>query len=544
MSPTWVLPYLPLLPAAIPLAGAGLLMMLGSLVTPRRSTMAVAVTATAAFVANLYWAKPPWTLSVPAIPVESSSLVFVEGLAFTLNQWTRIGGLLLAGVVALTTLVSLQQPMSRGAAALCLLMLASGQCFILSSNVFSLLICWGMMDLALLGLSSFHAIDLEDTDRATRGVGLLQIAGLAILAAALFLEQAHSLSVASQVLMIIAAWIRLGAYPVQTRSLRHESVPMSEMIVAHGVPFVAGLYLLVGVVEQGVPHQGVFASVSAAACFLTSFLAFQARSLRPCLFYVTLNSASVAVLLLFTMGSAGAAAAWVTVAGVLLAISCLGQKGWPIPPSLGRWGRIPSLIASLSLIGLPLTGGFVSKWSALRATTAMGHIGPALALSLCGVLVATPLMNRSHKVWIVAGDTIDTRPTAWIVLGTTILLAVALVGLRFMVPVLQSARGEVSASLMSSGPSMLLTFLLGFLVPVAGGFFLIRLDSYMSKPAHQATSTIAAVVNLDWALYALQRLWRGIAIPLRYVGHLIEERVYVGWVLFWVLVVLLWLQGW
>ena len=544
MSTTWAFSYLPLLPIAIPLVGAGLLVMLRSLLTPRRCAMAVALTAIASFIANCCCSKIPWTFSVLAIPFEGLSSLFGRSLAFSLNQWTRFGGLLLAGIVALSNLISLKHPTSRGGAVLSLLMLAAGHSFILSSNLFSLLICWGIMDLALLGLSGFHAIDLEDTDRTTRGIALLQIAWLPILTTSLLIRRDHPLSLTCQVLLVIVAWIRMGAYPAQMRALRHERVPVSEMIAAHGIPLVAGLYLLVRVVEQGVPYRGLFIAVSSAACLLTGFMAFQARDFRLALSYVTLNQASAALLILFTMGPAGAAVAWVTVAGTLLGVSCVGQTDYVFPASLGCWGRGPVLIASLSLIGLPLTTGFVSRWSVLQDAVGRGNVGLTLTLSLSGALLVVPLMKRAYLVWTRAiGNTADMGSAEWISFSATALLSMAILGLRVIPLALQHARGGGPESFANATPSPLLMILLGFIVPIVGGAILARSGPRLPEIAQRVMSATATVADMDWAYAALQLLARGITAPLRYVAHLVEEGIYLGWVLLWALVILLWLWG-
>ena len=54
---------------------------------------------------------------------------------------------------------------------------------------------------------------------------------------------------------------------------------------------------------------------------------------------------------------------------------------------------------------------------------------------------------------------------------------------------------------------------------------------------------VTAIMDLDWVYALLQLFTRNIMLPLRYVMHIVEEQVYLGWILLWALVILLWLWG-
>ena len=534
--------FLPLLPIAIPVASAGLLVALRPLLSSRRCTAAVALTAIASFAANCCCAKPPWTFALPAVPFEGSSSLLGQGLGFTLTPWTRLGGLLLSGTVALSALVRVEQPMSRSGAVFAVLMLAVGQSFILASNPLSLLICWAIMDLVLLGLSGLHALDLECTDRATRDVGLLQTAGICVLAAALLIRRDPRLILAGQVLMIVAAWIRMGGYPAQTRALLRKQVPLSEIIAARGIPLLAGLHLLIRVVEQGVPYLGIFVAISGAACLLTGFLAFQAPDFRSALSYIVLNQVSLALLILLTMGPTGAVAAWVTVANALLSVSCASQRDYSVASPLGRVRSALVLVATLSLIGLPLTGGFVSRWAILQGAVGRGSIGLVVVLSLSGALLVPPLMRWVFSPWTAAtGGSSRIEPGEWVSFSATVLLFASIFGLRFLSPVLQGARGEGAAPPVIASAAPLLMILLGFAVPMACGALLARLSSRLSSVVESAASAAATVVDLDWAFAGLQLLGHSVRAPLRRVARFVEDETYLGWILLWALVIVLWL---
>jgi len=541
---TRALSYLPLLPIVIPLVIAGLLVVFRRLFTPRQCALVVVLAAVASFLANCCWFKAPCEFSLVAIPFEDVASLFGSGLTFSLNQWGRLGGLLLNGMIALNNLATLKHPTSRGGAVLSLIMLAASQGFILSSNLFTLLLCWGLMDIALLGLAGASATDLEGTERATRGIALTQVAGLLVLIVALLTRREPSLALTSQVLLIIAAWIRMGAYPAQTRALRRESAPLSEMIAAHGLPLVAGLYMLIRVIEQGVPLAGTFTAISAVVCLLTGFMAFQARDLRLALSYIVLNQASAAMLLLFVMGPAGALAAWVTIANVLLGVSCIGQTDYVFPVSLGRWGRVPVLIAFLSLIGLPLTAGFASRWVSLQGIIEQGDIGLALILSLSGALLAAPLIKRAHVIRSRAAvEVADMGRAEWLSFGSTASMSVVILGLRVMPLLLRYVRGGNLGVPASAASSPFALVLLGFVVPIVGGLILERLDLHLFECARRGISMVTAIMDLDWVYALLQLFTRNIMLPLRYVMHIVEEQVYLGWILLWALVILLWLWG-
>ena len=217
-------------------------------------------------------------------------------------------------------------------------------------------------------------------------------------------------------LLLVGAALLLAGFPfhIWVRSVVEDAPPLASVLVFTLAP-AAAVFLLFNLLQQypGVVQETPFPAAlrwSGALTALTGgLLALNAatpRSLWGCLLLVELGAA----LMLVAAGPAGRQAVFAGL-GLRFATLLLGALGLvlleidPAPGGLNagesrrrRWAWILFSYSALSLVGLPLTPGFLARWPAVAASfwpaTAAVSLWPAALLLIGMALAAVGLLRR------------------------------------------------------------------------------------------------------------------------------------------------------
>jgi len=218
----------------------------------------------------------------------------------------------------------------------------------------------------------------------------------------------------------------------------------------------------------------------------------------------------------------------------------------------GRWARAPLVLALGSLVGWPGTLGFTAHWLFLRLCWLEGRGGLLLAASISFLLLTVPLWPRLRQVMREVWP--STLPSLF---SARLALAMAALGALFLVvlgltPTLFGLFWPDAPDLMppsvldmfSGGVVQLTTLVLTVIIfPAMGSYALQGLWESLPERIGHWGDTLGFLLELDWLHagldYALDRAGRVLTRTMVAV----EEGLYLGWALLWVLVVALYLVG-
>ena len=219
--------------------------------------------------------------------------------------------------------------------------------------------------------------------------------------------------------MIIGFSVKAGMFPLHGwLPTAHPVAPAPASAVLSGVITKAGvlgiirvIYYLAGAeILRGTWVQTALIILSLITVFMGSAMAFQEPVLKKRLAYSTVSQVSYVLFGLFTLSAAGLSGALLHILFhsvikntlFMAAGAIILKTGLTRVPELGGIGRRMPLtmacftLVSLGLIGIPPTGGFLSKWylaqGALAMDSAWNWVGPAVLL-LSAVLTAGYLLS-------------------------------------------------------------------------------------------------------------------------------------------------------
>ena len=369
----------PLHPVIILLLGA-IVLPLTNRIALKWATYAVALVVSGGTVLScmlLYWSQG----GEAAIALWRPASLFGVELGYYADNVSLVF-LLLIAFVTLMAILSVSpfsnpmegRPLAYGAG---FLVVAGAFSLILSADLMTLCLSWGLLDLAILLLVAV-AHDGQEASRA--GLRLLLInylGGVALLGALLILqgqEEAYSLQAAplpTKVisLMILAALLRLGLYPVRLALPASVDMGIPTLILWHAVPVGAGGYLLARALSlaavASLPGRELALILGSLAVFLSPFPLWFAKSARGAAPYIVLNQVghlTLAVAIAPSQPSAIIASQTISLvlAVTLLLVSQTGSDG-PLPRTYAIWKRSCVLVAVATLVAAPLTVGFLSR---------------------------------------------------------------------------------------------------------------------------------------------------------------------------------------
>jgi len=487
---------------------------------------------------------------------------YVDGLAF-----------LLAALMALVALATIapglghsEYPEGSSHPAL-LTLLAAGLSFVFSANLITLCLSWVIFDLTFLWA-------LAASDRGglrmrivPRVLNLSCLACLSLLAAALLLspgdaglssgldlaiQAERSISASVFGLILLAALIRVGLYPLQLWIPIGVEASLPARSLLHLVPASAGLYLLARLSAWagdvlslskggGLPYGQVLTVAGSLAFFIGALLAWAETDLSKTLSFIMISQVGYAVA---SLAIANPPTMIVILLPSLNLVLCLGLLFLSQDRSglESLWARAASGLAIASLAGVPLTLGFVGRWHLYHSLLTGSNLA-FLALSL---LAETFLFAALLGMWSAIAIRVFPSEFAYqrsSVVGAA-LLATPILVLGLHLPVLRLLMKAVSfptlAGLLRS--TTIVQWATLFL-PLLGGYLLQRYRQRIFDPVEPFWLKLSTALRLEWLYSLLGQIVAGAAGVLRIVGRVSEGRGYLGWIVVMGLLAFLFLRG-
>jgi NADH:ubiquinone oxidoreductase subunit 2 (subunit N) len=414
-----------------------------------------------------------------------------------------------------------------------------------SSNGVTLCVAWGLTDLALLFLLVQSA---ANRGVALRAVSLTSLAGLVLLWVALHLGveadpfSLESLPLMQGALLLLVVVARLGLYPLQVGwvggwdSMPHRLAPL---LMA---PWAVGAYLaarLLPSVPWGATGEASLTALATVAILASSILAWCDGNDERALGYVAVHQAGLIFLVALPDGGWSVGSVGWYVVGCVLGMAAMFSL-WPgdkVPPPswAARSSRGFRIVAAASLLGAPVTVGFLGRVGLGMQVMGQGQILLWVWVTLSGILLAGRL---TRVVWRTpAGGEGDWGAIpGWAAQGIAASLLV-LLGLwpGWLATVLETASwGNVLDSMSSSA--------LWALVVSTAALVLGPTIEYLVRPASRQGrwgAVIESLLSLRWLYRFAERLGMG-AIRISWaLVQSIEGRYYMSWILLVTLMVII-----
>ncbi len=537
--------FLPLLfvPTLIFVLGALLLLLLG--IVPRMRGLRVLALA----IAGLGLAALAYLGTL--LPVEGVAsvlrplAVFGAPLAFEADasNWS------LAMVLGATTFLSLlaccagRNHPTTPSVALILIGTGTGIIALFATSFMALLVAWGATDIVLSLALARHGA--SGARRAGLALFSGSVATVALWSAPLlaqgegasdFLDLAHFSGAAAQWLQI-AVVLRLGLVPLHLwRPIDLETEP-AQLIPLVVIPTLLGFDLLTFLPALTAGLPSVLFALSALTALVGGFVAWSETDERLSLAGVMVAQTGLAVL---AVANAGQQAVAIVIAAAIA--WALGITLFALPPGWsGRyfWRGLPSLLALLSLVGLPSTLGFVARFTAYSGLEADVL---ALVVALLGEIFLVAAMVR---LWFWA----EPRPLPGRFLEVPYLLAFALAAVVLfwlgLSPDLFVGRGQDTAlpglnELLNQGG---VAGWAGWALPIIAGVILFLVGEGLRQRMEGGWRGLGGLLRLEWVYGLFYLFMRQVAHLLRGISNVVEGEGALLWTMVILLIVLLYLNG-
>jgi hypothetical protein len=197
------------------------------------------------------------------------------------------------------------------------------------------------------------------------------------------------------------------------------------------------------------------------------------------------------------------------------------------------WTRGSTLLAVATLVGAPLTVGFVHRQLLYTSLWESG-LGPLVLLSLLGnSFLTAPLLKKGLESTSESASEGEGRLV--IVAGMTA-LAVPLIILGVHPPLLRLLIGPQSAPglldlIYSPDTSASPVLFAGTLVSLAVGYLMYRKGQFIVTRAGLSLETLHTIAEMEWFFVAVDWTAERVASILETVGGFFEERRSPGWIL-------------
>lgn len=477
-------------------------------------------------------------------------------IAFAADPLGNGLALLCALAVTIVCVAALARPLERYEAAGMLWMVGSVTGVALAANLLTLCLAWVTMDVGLLFVDTMRAPE-EGIPRAVRNAlgGLLSSVALlsgTVIALSRIGGESGLVTLALDDLSLRffmgAALLRLGIYPLPGSLKRNW--------LAYLPSVCAGSYLwlrVVGLAAGTLPWQDWLVPLGGGALLASGLLAFLSSDLAVAVPALLLNGLTVIVLSPLIDRSVGFGVGLAATGGLVLGLAVLRADGQvrPLAP-FGRWARAPLALALGSLVGWPGTVGFTAHWLFLRLCWLGGRGGLLLVASASFLLVTVPLWPRLRQVMReVCPPAVPSLRLAQLALAMAALGALFLVILG-LTPTLfglfwPDVPNVVPPSVIGMFSGNLVQFttlvLTAVVFPAMGSYALQELWESLPERIGHWGDTLSILLELDWLHAGLDFLLGRVGRVLARTMAAVEEGLYLGWALLWVLVVALYLVG-
>ena len=545
----------PLCPIIILILGAVVLPLVGRIVRARIAQVLALVVAASCLASCLllYWDQPTtWAADL----WRPSSLFAVElgyrADGLSLGFLLITAGIAMIAVLSANSSLDSEHSQAEPYGALFLLM-AGAFSVMLSANLVTMCLSWGLLDLGLLAVTAFA----HGGRRASRtGLRLLLVnylGGVALLAALVvfqgqgqtFFLQAAALPTKVISLAMLAALVRLGLYPTFIALPSGVDMKLPTLILWHIVPVSVGGYVLARVLGltavASLPGQELALVLGSLAVILSPFPLWFASDLRSMAPFLVLNQVGHMALAAAVAAPYSAAIIASQAVTLVLALSLLLLSQHTADASMPRkyqvWKRCCVLVAFASLAATPLTLGFVSRQLLYQSLLESG-LAPLILLSLlANSLVAAPFLKVGLEQ---PSEQAGGDKTPALLLGSLTALAVPLVLWGIHPPSLGLLMGPQSSLaawpvlrdlVYSAGTPWPAMLFLGNLLSLAAGYLLYRNGETIVARAGISLETLQTVAQMEWLFRAVDWTGQRAAAVLEQVAGFFEDTRSPGWIL-------------
>lgn len=522
-------------PVAFLTVGASLLMSVGHRLPPRwRHALPAAVAA----VAILFWIglrlqqEQPVQFWAWRGPIDLTSAIGVQ-----LSGWSWLAGfmILIVGAVGIRLPGWQQRPGFIDARLWSLVLVAASLLVVSAATWITLLLAWTAVTL----IAGLLAGDIEQGAQQAWVAGVLS--SLFLLMAMLFnggatietdIASTH-LNSQAQLLLVVAAVFRLGAYPFHVWLGPLDTRAPGRQLVVQLTQALSAFYLL-GRLSLPLISSQAWVPMIAVALLGSALSAWTAQESRLGWLYIFVNRSTWA-LLVIGIGQLAAPN------GAILPLVSLGLAGvlWGLalatPHALGR--RLLRLLALAVIIGLPLTPSLSPNLILAQLTNALVGIPIWLLVLLSQTLLIAALVRQplpAPAPFEVARTSRSFVAIAALMVGLTLWwgLSPASVARLAGAGVPTAFPGPIAA-LTQAGLAGLITLA----APLVLGVFLGRNDEKWFGSLRGWQDRVAAITSMNWVHSAISRGLHDLATVIGLGGDLVDGAGQFGWALLILLLV-------
>jgi formate hydrogenlyase subunit 3/multisubunit Na+/H+ antiporter MnhD subunit len=443
-------------------------------------------------------------------------------------------GLLIAGLATALAWLAFPGQSRPAPRALSLLMITAAVASVYASNLLTLTMAWGMLDLMFV-VALLVRSGPQVGRRAAVAIILNTTSTMCVWIATLLIENGHdslywhlvNLPDGPRMWLAVAGVLRMGLYPLHQWLPVDPSREANRSALLYTVPPMAGLALWSRLaLTHNLPETSIVPLLALISAVVGAVLAWQNSRSRAGLPYLTLGLAGLAVLdlgVLTTPGTLTAVALnWLfTVISLFIARSFSRRAPW--------WS-VGGLIAGLAIIGIPGTLGFTARHAMITNLSHSGDWG----LLAGGLLSEALLIAAVIRIVFTPAD--DDQPIG-LLRQVTCGLAIISAAAPLILLAFNSALIPGTSSLNNLLSNLEPLTVLAWLLPIGAGIALAWRDLRTATPQpisteHGTTDSESPMwlrlIRLDWLSvtfgFVVQRstaLLRGLASVIEGEGGLI-----------------------
>ena len=337
--------------------------------------------------------------------------VFGAPISFRVDQtaWIIAVGFVVACLATALTWLAYPGQHRPAPRALSLLLIAAALASVFASNLLTLAIAWGLLDIVFAGTLLVRR-GPQVGRRAALAIMLNTSATICVWIATLLIENEHgslywhllSPSEAARAWLIAAAVLRVGLYPLHQQlpiELGHEP---DRAVLLFAVPTTIGLALWSRLaIAQALPTESIVPILAVLSALVGSVLAWSSSQARAGLPFIALSLSGFA-LINVTAGAEASTFTAVTLNWLFVIVGLFIARGFDRQTP---WWSIGALIAGLSIVGVPGTLGFVVQMPAI-----IGSMAADRWWMLAGILIAQTLLVAAMIRLIFSPVSNDERP--------------------------------------------------------------------------------------------------------------------------------------
>ncbi|HZY42563.1 MAG TPA: hypothetical protein VFF59_11260, partial [Anaerolineae bacterium] len=469
--------------------------------------------------------------------------VFTVPISFRVDQtaWIIGVGLLLACAATAFTWLAYPGHSRPAPRALSLLLIASALAGVYASNLLTLTVAWGLLDVVFIAALLVRS-GPQVGRRAAVAIVLNTSSTICVWIATLLIENGHdslywhlvSLPGEPRMWLAAAGVLRLGLYPLHQWLPLELSQEPDRSVLLFTVPPTVGLALFARLAmtrnlppagESIVPLLGLISAVVGAV------LAWHSSRARSGLPFIALGLAGLAVLDAGSLSTPGTLIA-VTLNWLFIMISLLIARGFMRRAS---WWSVGTIIAGLSIAGVPGTLGFAARYSMITNLIRSGEW-----VMLAGGILAEVLLMAA-AVRVILAPTLNERDDQPIgvvrhsLYGAALIAAAApLIGLA-LIPGFIPAVPSFSNMLGNLSPMTIAAWL----IPIIAGAVIVWRGQRTATPEVEAATEAplwARALRLDWVSVLFSQVVQRLTGLLRGLAGVIEGEGGLIWVIIIVIV--------